>query len=129
MKNQDYFDHNWTYTHFLIYLYTCIAASDYNISEEEIDQLHLKLDSIFLPEDEVERMFKEVLSVYKKQNDVEVIEFINHFAKKYIQSADEKRKILADLQEMIKADGIEEPGEIIMYLTIKKIFENPLEEE
>jgi hypothetical protein len=128
MNNQEYFDNNWTYTHFLIYLYTCIAASDYNISEEEIEQLHLKLDNIFLPEQEVERMFHEVLSVYKNQNDIEVIEFINHYAKKYLQTTDEKQKILADLQEMIKADGIVEPGEKIMFLTIKKIFENPLEE-
>jgi nicotinamide mononucleotide adenylyltransferase len=128
MNNQEYFDNNWTYTYFLIYLYTCIAASDYNISEEEIEQLHLKLDNIFLPEQEVERMFREVLSVYKNQNDIEVIEFINHYAKKYLQTTDEKQKILADLQEMIKADGIVEPGEKIMFLTIKKIFENPLEE-
>jgi nicotinamide mononucleotide adenylyltransferase len=128
MNNQEYFDNNWTYTHFLIYLYTCIAASDYNISEEEIEQLHLKLDNIFLPEQEVERMFHEVLSVYKNQNDIEVIEFINHYAKKYLQTTNEKQKILADLQEMIKADGIVEPGEKIMFLTIKKIFENPLEE-
>jgi len=129
MQNQEFFDHNWSYTHFLIYLYTCIAASDYNISEEEIDQLHLKLDSLYMPGQEVDRIFKEVLAVYKKQNDVEVIEFINHFAKKYITSAEEKQKILADLEDMINADGIVEPNEKIMFFTIKKIFEHPLLEE
>ncbi len=129
MHNTDYFDKHWSYTHFLIYLYTAIAASDFNISEEEIDQLHLKLDSIFLPEQEVNRIFKEVLSVYKKQNDVEVIEFINHFVKKYLSSKEEKQKILNDLQDMINADGIVEPGETVMFFTIQKIFEHPLLED
>jgi tRNA U34 2-thiouridine synthase MnmA/TrmU len=129
MDSNDYFDQQWTYTHFLVYLYTVIAASDFNISEEEIDQLHVKLDSLFLPKQEVNRIFKEVLSVYKKQNDAEVIDFINHFAKKYLASKEEKQKILNDLQDMINADGKVEAGETLMFFTIKKIFEHPLLED
>ena len=48
MVNQEILK-QWGYEHFVIYLYLCIADSDYNITDDEIDEIHEKV-SKSLPE-------------------------------------------------------------------------------
>ena len=122
MLYTNYFEENWDYRHFIAYMYVAIASADYEISEEEKDVLHDKLAPTIFEEDSYKELFNDVLKIFKKHNDNEVLEFIEALGKRHIKDDEMKEKVLNDLHEIIDADGHESGTETIMFISIRKIL-------
>lgn len=115
---------DWSYKHYLAYMYIAVASSDYEISEDELDVLHRKLAPTIFEESNYQEMYTEVKKVYQHQNDNEVFNFLSELSKKHITSADQKIKVLNDIHDIIDADGHETSNETIMFINIRKILNN-----
>jgi len=124
MLNTEQYIKDWDYRHYLAYMYVAVADSDYDISEEELKVLHDKLAPTIFDEANYQEMYKEVLDVYKHQNDNEVFNFLSELSKKHITSNDQKEKVLNDIHEIIDADGHESGTETIMFMSIRKVLNN-----
>ena len=99
MKDLAYYQENWDYRHFLAYAYIAVANSDYEITEEDLNEIHNKLAPSIFNEKEYQEMYHEVLKVYNKQNDNEVFQFLESLCEKHISSEDQKQKLLKDIQD------------------------------
>ncbi len=116
---------NWDFNHFMIYLYLCIADSDYNITDDEIEEIEKKLQNNLLKDGEdSKKMIAEVLKEFKQHTDYEKTAFINENVKAYCTEESVKRKIITGLEDIMAADGVIKSVEIIMYRYIKKTIEN-----
>ena len=113
---------NWDYEHFVIYLYLCIADSDYNISDDEIEEIHQKVSKT-LNNGNYMKTITEVLREFKNHTDYEKTDIIGSYASKYCTSETVKDKILGDLEDVMEADGIIKSVEMIMFRYIKKTLE------
>ncbi len=114
----------WDFNHFVTYLYLCIADSDFNITDDEIDEIESKLQSSLLESRDYKAMIEEVLREFKQHTDYEKTAFINDNVKKYCTDDDIKKKIIKGLEDIMAADGVIKSVEIIMYRYIKKTIEN-----
>ena len=122
MKDLKFYQENWDYRHFLAYMYIAVANSDYEISEEDLDELHTKLAPSLFDEAHYQEMYNEVLKVYNKQNDIEVFTFLSSLCAKYITTEEQKQKVLADIHDIIDDDGHETESEHIIFMSIRKIL-------
>jgi len=113
---------NWGYEHFVIYLYLCIADSDYNITDDEIEEIHDKVSQT-LESGSYMKTITEVLREFKNHTDYEKTDIINENAVLYCKDEAVKNKILKDLEDVMEADGIVKSVEMIMYRYIKKSLE------
>lgn len=113
---------NWNYEHFVIYLYLCIADSDYNISDDEIEEIHDKVSKT-LDGGNYMKTITEVLREFKNHTDYEKTDIISTYAEKYCKEEKVKEKILSDLEDVMEADGIIKSVEMIMFRYIKKTLE------
>ena len=115
---------NWSKLHYLVYLYVCIGKSDYSLIDVEIEEIFEKLAKLDYPEDEKKRVFKEVLKVYNQHTDSEIYDFIKEYNNVNPFTAEDKKMILTDLEDIMEADGIVKDVEMIMFRYIKKTLEN-----
>lgn len=115
---------NWSKLHYLVYLYVCIGKSDYSLIDVEIEEIFEKLAKLDYPEDEKKRVFKEVLKVYNQHTDSEIYDFIKEYNNANPFTAEDKKMILTDLEDIMEADGIVKDVEMIMFRYIKKTLEN-----
>ena len=113
---------NWQYEHFVIYLYLCIADSDYNISDDEIEEIHDKVSKT-LNSGNYMKTITEVLREFKNHTDYEKTDLVSNYAEKYCKDENVKNKILKDLEDVMEADGIIKSVEMIMFRYIKKTLE------
>ena len=113
---------NWQYEHFVIYLYLCIADSDYNISDDEIEEIHGKVSKT-LNSGNYMKTITEVLREFKSHTDYEKTDIISSYAGKYCVEEEVKEKVLKDLEDVMEADGIIKSVEMIMFRYIKKTLE------
>ena len=113
---------NWKYEHFVIYLYLCIADSDYNISDDEIEEIHDKVSKT-LNSGNYMKTITEVLREFKNHTDYEKTDLISTYAEQYCKEESIKEKILKDLEDVMEADGIIKSVEMIMFRYIKKTLE------
>ena len=114
----------WKFEHFLIYLYLCIADSDYNITDDEIEEIESKLSSSILEKKDYSQTIAEVLREFKNHTDYEKTAFITENVPIYCTDDDIKKKIIKGLEDVMAADGIIKSVEVIMYRYIKKTIEN-----
>ena len=121
MVNKE-FVKNWKYEHFVIYLYLCIADSDYNITDDEIEEIHDKVSKT-LEGGSYMKTITEVLREFKNHTDYEKTDIINENANLYCKNLSVKTKILKDLEDIMEADGVIKSVEMIMYRYIKKALE------
>jgi len=113
---------NWKYEHFVIYLYLCIADSDYNITDDEIEEIHDKVSKT-LDGGSYMKIITEVLREFKNHTDYEKTDIININVPIYCKDGSVKEKILKDLEDVMAADGIVKSVEMIMFRYIKKALE------
>jgi hypothetical protein len=116
----------WDYRHYLAFLYIAIASADYNIGEDEKDELHEKLAPSIFDEDNYKELYSDVLKTYSKLNDNDTYNFIADLSKKHVTCNETKAKVLQDLKDIIDADNHETPNETIMYISIRKILNSIL---
>lgn len=114
---------NWSYEHFVIYLYLCIADSDYNITDDEIEEIHGKVSKT-LENGNYMKAITEVLREFKNHTDYEKTDIIANYASHYCKNEEVRSKILADLEDVMEADGIIKSVEMIMFRYIKKTLED-----
>lgn len=117
---------NWDYTHYLAYMYVAIVNADYEVSEEELEELHNKLAYRVFGEESYQELYNEVIKVFKKQNDNQVYSCLTDLSKKYITSNEQKEKVLQDIHDIIESDGNESGSEHIMFMSIQKILANAI---
>lgn len=113
---------NWEYEHFVIYLYLCIADSDYNITDDEIEEIHDKVSKT-LETGSYMKMITEVLREFRNHTDYEKTDIINENALLYCKEPNIKNKVLKDLEDVMEADGVVKSVEMIMFRYIKKVLE------
>ncbi len=112
----------WDYRHYLAFLYIAVASADYNIGEDEKDELHEKLAPSIFDEDNYKELYSDVLKTYSKLNDNDTYNFIADLSKKHVTCNDTKEKVLQDLKDIIAADDHKTPNETIMFISIRKIL-------
>jgi uncharacterized tellurite resistance protein B-like protein len=111
-----------SYQHFLAYLFICIAKADYKLVDEEVEAVIIKIqrDS---SEEEAHQIFKNVLNLYKKQSDREILDTIEHYSDKFAEEVHKsKAEIYEDLQHIMEADGTIRDVETLTLRIIKKIL-------
>ena len=123
MQDKEKLDH-WVFEHFLVYLYLCIADSDYNITDDEIEEIESKLSTSFEEKKDFGNTIAEVLKEYKNHTDYEKTEYITEQVPIYCTTDEIKKKIIKGLEDVMAADGIIKSVEVIMYRYIKKTIEN-----
>ena len=79
-----------------------------------------KLEGKNLNEEDYLAIYKSALKVHNKQTDSEVIDFIQQNHSTYCEDEEEKKQIVADLEDIMEADGVIKDVEMIMYRFIKK---------
>jgi len=112
------------FNHFVIYLYLCIADSDYNITDDEVDEIENKLQNSILEGVDCKKLISEVLKEFKHHTDYEKTSYISNNVKNYCTTDDIKKKIVQGLEDIMAADGVIKSVEVIMYRYIKKTIEN-----
>jgi uncharacterized protein YwgA len=122
MINTTEFINKWDYRHYLAFLYIAVASADYDITEEEKDELHAKLAPTLFSEENYKELYSEVLKVFKRLNDNETYNFIEDLSRKHVTNEETKEKVLNDLKDIVTADDYETPNEIIMYISIRQIL-------
>ena len=114
----------WDFNHFVVYLYLCIADSDYNITDDEVDEIEDKLQSTLLKGTNSKALISEVLKEFKHHTDYEKTANINENVSIHCSDEDIKKKIIQGLEDIMAADGVIKSVEVIMYRYIKKTIEN-----
>ncbi|MCB9361741.1 MAG: TerB family tellurite resistance protein [Flavobacteriales bacterium] len=122
MINTTEFINKWDYRHYLAFLYIAVASADYDIGEDEKDELHAKLAPSLFNEENYKELYNEVLKVFGKLNDNDTYNFISDLSRKHVTCNETKEKVLKDLKDIIDADDHETPNETIMYISIRKIL-------
>lgn len=115
---------DWNFNHFVVYLYLCIADADYNITDDEVDEIENKLQNSLLEGVECKKIISEVLKEFKNHTDYEKTSFISKNVGIYCSTNDIKEKIIKGLEDIMSADGVIKSVEVIMYRYIKKTIEN-----
>ncbi len=113
----------WSKLHYLVYLYICIGKSDYSLIDVEIEEIFGKLEKFDESEETKKRVFKEVLKIYNQHTDSEIYDFIKEYNEVNPFTSEDKKIILADLEDIMEADGIVKDVEMIMFRYIKKTLE------
>lgn len=122
MINKIQIDKQWESNHFMIYLYLCVANADYNLSDEELEELHKKFEYLNIDDKDFSVVIKEVLQEFKNHTDREMNDFIMDYGKRFCDSKEKKEKILSDLKDIINADGIVKDVESLVFRNIKQML-------
>lgn len=107
-------DH-WSEQDFVAYLYICIAFSDFEYVKAEKDTIVAKLGKKDQNDPE---SYQKMITEYSVQSTEEVKDFISYICKRKKWGKDLKKRVVADLNEIMEADGIIRDLELDMYDTI-----------
>lgn len=110
---------NWSYEHFMAYLFLYVADSDYNISQDEIRGIKQKLGRSLQDDNQVDKIISEVKDEIKNHGGRERDDYILNNAGKYLKSEEDKKKIMSDLEEVIKMDGQVDSIELLGFRFIR----------
>jgi hypothetical protein len=88
---------SWDYNEFLAFLMVYGAGMNYTLSPEELQFIKTRTGI-----EDIDKMKK----IVDGMTDVEAIDVIDNYKKKYLPSTDAKLKVRHDLDELLKAPGI-----------------------
>lgn len=117
---------NWTKAEQIAYLFLCIANSDYNISDREIEIIRNKLDELFGTNTEHDAIIRAAKKIVNNQNEYTKTETIRKIAPFVAVEPALKDRFLVILEEIMNADYQIQSVERIMFRFIKKSLETPL---
>lgn len=104
----------WTYEDFLTYLLLLGAHNDLDISEEERDQIVLKVG---------EEEFRKVKRIFEQHNDAQHIETVSRLYDKYEQQIGGKENLLKALKDMFTLnDRHEHVMDRFLIMMLKRIL-------
>jgi len=110
----------WNKEHFITYIFLCIAAADYEIADEELTVLKERIAEVVGEDADIDEAINTVRDDVDYHEDDEKTEVISYYNQKYNPTIEEKDLICNILEDIIKADGIVEGIEMVIFRFIKK---------
>ena len=88
---------NWTYNEFLAFLLVYAAEMNYPLSINELEFIRAttKIEDI-----------EKIKSTVDSVSDVEAIDIVEDYRKKYLNSSEQEERAKADLENLLKTPGI-----------------------
>lgn len=114
----------WEKEHFVAYIFLCIAAADYEIAEEELGVLQNRIEEVVGEGIDVAGAIAKVRDDVDYHDDEEKTDVIKYFTRKFSPSVEEKDLICNILEDIIKADGIVEGIEMVIFRFIRKALDS-----
>ena len=110
---------DWNKEHFITYICLCVAASDMEIDDSELDEIKNKVQE-FLGEDMMyDSLLEEVLNELKNHTVKDKEDVINMNKNRFFKSAKDREKIIDMVEDVIVADLNIEQSELKLYKMIK----------
>jgi len=114
---------NWNKEDYITYIFLCIAAADYDIADEELTVLKDRIAEIVGDNIDINASIDKVKDDVDYHDDDEKTEVIKRFTELFKPSFEEKNTICKILEDIIKADGVVEGIEMVIFRFIKKALD------
>lgn len=111
---------NWTKAHFVCYVFLCVADSDLNIEETELEELKRALQATLEDEFDFGVIIRDVISEVGMQTYEEKKQFITANKSRFLSNQAEATKVMDGIEEIIMADMSIDPDEMEVYRFLKK---------
>ena len=108
-------NNNWTYNEFLAFLLVYAAEMNYPLTTEELEFIRTTTKI-----NEIEKIKLTVDGV----SDVEAIEIIEDYRKKYLNSKEKEEQAKTDLENLLKTPGIHSQFEKAVVHILEKLIRN-----
>jgi uncharacterized tellurite resistance protein B-like protein len=105
----------------LAYLFVCVAKSDYQLVEVELETIFHKLNEMRCPKGNTQDFLQDVLTFHEKQTEEEIQQHILLYCKA-LRNIPNVKEVLQTLEAIIEADGIIKDLEINMFFHIKELI-------
>ncbi len=113
---------NWSYEHFVLFVYLHIALADNEIIDTEWQAMRRRFERFDSPRS-FEEVFNAVMYVYRNCNDVQVLEVIEYFRERHAQSPAARAQLLRDVQEIAQVDQGLNAEEVSIQLQLRHLLE------
>ena len=90
-----------------------VASLDQKISKEEVENIMIDIS---------QETFNKVLSLFKKNNDMEIIETLNNCKKQFLKTEEDVEQFIQRLTILATADDKHSPIEIANINMLKRIL-------
>lgn len=104
---------NWTYNEFLAFLLVYAAEMNYSLTKQELD---------FIKERTQISDIGKIKATVDSVSDVEALDIIEDYRKKYLDSAEKKGQTKLDLENLLKTSGIHSQLEKAAVHILEKII-------
>src|SRR5688572_27953593 len=104
---------NWTYNEFLAFLFVYAAEMNTKLSEEELEFIKARTHIVNVD------AIKETVDSF---SDAEVLELIDSYRKKYLDTNEKKEKARSDLENLLKTPGEHSQLEKVAVHILEKII-------
>lgn len=109
--------------HFLVYVYVCIAKSDFHLVDEEVSMIVNKLKKHEKYKHlDTENVLHEALAEHASHTEDEMFKHISQYTQKICHTEADKQLLITDLEDIVEADGVVRDLEMTMYRRIKQIL-------
>ena len=100
---------NWKVEEYIAYLYLSIATADMEVSKQEMEMIHKRLDLLlkcYYPKIHVDVMFllNNLRALTETKSELEKMEMIDELTLKHRLSYEVKTQIVSDLMELVSVD-------------------------
>lgn len=128
MINHDKVKSQWNRLHFLIYLYINVSKEDATLKEEELRVIYNKLTALNInyTAAQTQVIFKDVVEEHSQHSEEEMQLFISQYCSTLFRNEESIQKLMADLDDIINADGYVNCEELDRYRMIKRILSDAL---
>ena len=111
---------HWSIDHFCTYILLCLASSDHDLDENEVQTI-----KNFLSQQDIKKpdtLIKELLIVIKYQTIEDRFQFIENKFSSFIQNSEDAEALVVVIEELIITDFTIAPNEMDLYRIIKKMI-------
>lgn len=119
-QNYSTMTQDWSYEHFIAYIFLSIASSDYSLDTEEVAIINEKINRTVQDIEKTKSIVAEVLSIVEKQSDEEKTAYINENTSKYLPTVELRDQVRADMEDVIVADDNVDSTEMVMFRFVKQ---------
>ena len=110
---------HWSFDHFCSYVLLCLASSDHDLDENELQTVKDFLDHQDIKNPEA--LIHELLVVIKYQTEEDRMSFIMSNFKKFVQHTEDSKSMMDAVEELIISDFTIAPDEMEIYRMMKKM--------
>lgn len=106
---------SWNYNDFLAFLMVYAAYADLRISDEEKEFIRQRVGK---------EGFEKMVNFYEELNDIDRINVLVDFKKRFCHSEEDLKTILADFASVLKEDHNIDAGEAAVFLGLRHLLKN-----